>query len=264
MIGNSIVILHQINPCLDDFGKLYITSPQRYSPQGSWSSVADLLKVPDLTPSCERGQISWVKLTNWMKTIGWRASAPPSWRGKLNHRINIATNISGGTNPNSPTCSRAETSKLQTACEMAWCCGEKAVGNNEQWPDPVPQTAPRHSREEVGGNGIYQYLYQYGAKGFGVVTKYTPTPPVSRRQQEIKCLVQARRQLRKLWKKASEVEKEGISTLHPLTSEHGWHLSAEQRFYGKGGGTNKTQEHGSIKIPSSSWRPSSLRRKVEF
>ncbi|KAE8301041.1 hypothetical protein D5F01_LYC01192 [Larimichthys crocea] len=60
-------------------------------------------------------------------------------------------------------------------------------------------------------------IYQYGAERFGAlqskVAIQAPTPPVSRRQQEIKRLVQERRQLRKLWKKASEVEKEGISTL---------------------------------------------------
>ncbi|KAE8291485.1 hypothetical protein D5F01_LYC11093 [Larimichthys crocea] len=60
-------------------------------------------------------------------------------------------------------------------------------------------------------------IYQYGAKRFGAlqskVAIQAPTPPVSRRQQEIKRLVQERRQLSKLWKKASEVEKEGISTL---------------------------------------------------
>lgn len=60
-------------------------------------------------------------------------------------------------------------------------------------------------------------IYQYRAERFGVQeakgTKEVPTPPVSRRQQEIKRLVQERRQLRKQWKKASGVEKEGISAL---------------------------------------------------
>lgn len=50
-------------------------------------------------------------------------------------------------------------------------------------------------------------MYQYGAERFGVLqskgAKQAPTPPVSRRQQKIKCLVQEKRQLRKLWKKAT-------------------------------------------------------------
>lgn len=94
-------------------------------------------------------------------------------------------------------------------------------------------------------------IYQYGADHFGVLqsrgAKQAPTPPVSRRQQEIKHLVQERRQLRKLWRKASEVEKEGISI-----SRHVWHPSAEQRIHGNEGGTKNEQELGSIKIPSSS------------
>ncbi|KAK0145336.1 hypothetical protein N1851_015756 [Merluccius polli] len=60
-------------------------------------------------------------------------------------------------------------------------------------------------------------IYEYGAMRFGVqeakVRKGVPTPPVSRRQQEIKRLIQERRQLRKQWKKASEEEKEGIEAL---------------------------------------------------
>ncbi|KAL6468443.1 hypothetical protein MHYP_G00241200 [Metynnis hypsauchen] len=60
-------------------------------------------------------------------------------------------------------------------------------------------------------------IYEYGAEHFGVlqpkVARQAPSPPVSRRQQKIKCLVQELRQLRKLWKKAPEVEKEGINIL---------------------------------------------------
>ncbi|XP_031675479.1 uncharacterized protein LOC116369940, partial [Oncorhynchus kisutch] len=57
-------------------------------------------------------------------------------------------------------------------------------------------------------------IYEYGTERFGVEEakggRKVPTPPVSRRQQEIKRLVQERRQLKKQWKKASEVEKDGI------------------------------------------------------
>jgi hypothetical protein len=60
-------------------------------------------------------------------------------------------------------------------------------------------------------------IYEYGTERFGVEEakggRKVPTPPVSRRQQEIKRLVQERRQLKKQWKKASEVEKEGIEAL---------------------------------------------------
>lgn len=60
-------------------------------------------------------------------------------------------------------------------------------------------------------------IYEYGAERFGVqetkAVKNVLTPPVSRRQQEIKRLVQERRQLRKQWKKALEVEKDGIDAL---------------------------------------------------
>ncbi|KAL6460670.1 hypothetical protein MHYP_G00306360 [Metynnis hypsauchen] len=60
-------------------------------------------------------------------------------------------------------------------------------------------------------------IYEYGAEHFGVlqpkVARQAPSPPVSRRQQKIKCLVQELRQLRKLWKKAPEAEKEGINIL---------------------------------------------------
>lgn len=60
-------------------------------------------------------------------------------------------------------------------------------------------------------------IYQYGAERFGVQErkgrKDVPAAPVSRRQQEIKRLVLERRQLRKRWKKASGVEREGINAL---------------------------------------------------
>lgn len=47
----------------------------------------------------------------------------------------------------------------------------------------------------------------------GKSAKKPAIPPVSRRQREIKLLVQERRQLRKRWKKASGVEKQGINAL---------------------------------------------------
>lgn len=60
-------------------------------------------------------------------------------------------------------------------------------------------------------------VYQYGAERFrvhkGKGGKKVTSAPVSRRQQEIKRLIQERRQLRRQWKKASEVEKEGINVL---------------------------------------------------
>lgn len=60
-------------------------------------------------------------------------------------------------------------------------------------------------------------IYQYGAEPLGVQEgkggKKVPTAPVSSRQQEIKRLIQERRQLRRQWKKASGVEKEGINVL---------------------------------------------------
>lgn len=60
-------------------------------------------------------------------------------------------------------------------------------------------------------------IYNYGVERFGIQeprsAKRSTAPPVSRRQQQIMRLVQERRQLRKLWKKASGVDKEGLSTL---------------------------------------------------
>ncbi|XP_077060725.1 cadherin-like protein 26 [Siphateles boraxobius] len=60
-------------------------------------------------------------------------------------------------------------------------------------------------------------IYEYGVESFGVQEakggRKVPTPPVSRRQQELKRLVQERRQLKKQWKKGSVVEKGGIEAL---------------------------------------------------
>lgn len=60
-------------------------------------------------------------------------------------------------------------------------------------------------------------IYHYGMERFGVLEKNSrkqlPVVPTSRRLQEIRRLVQERRQLKRQWKKASEVEKEGINAL---------------------------------------------------
>lgn len=60
-------------------------------------------------------------------------------------------------------------------------------------------------------------IYNYGVERFGIQeprsAKQSTAPPVSRRPQQIMRLVQERRQLRKLWKKASGVEKKCLSTL---------------------------------------------------
>ncbi|CAM4720493.1 unnamed protein product [Leuciscus chuanchicus] len=58
-------------------------------------------------------------------------------------------------------------------------------------------------------------IYFYGAERFGTKEqrKETPTPPMSRRQQEIEHLIKERRDLRKRWKKSSPEEREGIDLL---------------------------------------------------
>ena len=59
-------------------------------------------------------------------------------------------------------------------------------------------------------------IYNYGAQHFGVggkKEKTLPTPKRSRRQQEIDCLIKDRRQLKKLWRKADDEEREGIEVL---------------------------------------------------
>ena len=59
-------------------------------------------------------------------------------------------------------------------------------------------------------------MYAYGADKFGVVERKQATPAIptkSRRQSEIDRLVKERRQLKKLWRKATEEEKEGINLL---------------------------------------------------
>ena len=59
-------------------------------------------------------------------------------------------------------------------------------------------------------------IYNYGADRFGTretKAKAAPIVNISRRQKEITQLIKERRQLRKSWKKASEVEKEGINFL---------------------------------------------------
>lgn len=60
-------------------------------------------------------------------------------------------------------------------------------------------------------------IYQYGVERFGVKEHKSrdqvPVVVTSRRQQEIKRLVQERRQLKKVWRKSTDVEKEGINAL---------------------------------------------------
>lgn len=102
--------------------------------------------------------------------------------------------------------------------------------------------------EEMGN-----IIYQYGTECFGVlqskVAKQAPIQPVSRRQQEIKRLVQKRRQLKKIWKKASEVEKEGLSTLQAdLKTRLASLRSADNLWIRR----RKKQEQGSTKTPSNS------------
>lgn len=60
-------------------------------------------------------------------------------------------------------------------------------------------------------------IYSYGAERFGIKAtgkhKASLTPPMSRRQKEIKLLVRERRELSKRWKKAPPEEKVGIDFL---------------------------------------------------
>ncbi|KAJ8352263.1 hypothetical protein SKAU_G00237390 [Synaphobranchus kaupii] len=60
-------------------------------------------------------------------------------------------------------------------------------------------------------------VYSYGKERFGVKEQVSkkdrPPPPKSRRLQEIQRLVKERRGLKKLWKKATEEERDGINLL---------------------------------------------------
>ena len=59
-------------------------------------------------------------------------------------------------------------------------------------------------------------IYSYGEERFGIREpgkKKTTSPPMSRRQREIKRLVKERRELRKQWKKSSVEERVGIDLL---------------------------------------------------
>ncbi|KAJ8359243.1 hypothetical protein SKAU_G00157680 [Synaphobranchus kaupii] len=76
--------------------------------------------------------------------------------------------------------------------------------------------------ERQGGSAVKklermgELIYSYGAECFGVVEKRKRTPPIptkSRRQQEIDRLIMEKRQLKKLWTKAPDEEKEGINLL---------------------------------------------------
>ncbi|KAK9524410.1 hypothetical protein VZT92_016806 [Zoarces viviparus] len=60
-------------------------------------------------------------------------------------------------------------------------------------------------------------IYNYGEERFGVnkvrSRKKVPAPAKSWRQQEMDKLVRERRQMKKLWKKASDTEREGLEQL---------------------------------------------------
>lgn len=113
-------------------------------------------------------------------------------------------------------------------------------------------------------------IYEYGAESFGVQEakggRKVPTPPVSRRQQEVKGLVQERKQLKKQWKKASEVEKEGIEALQAdIKTRLASLRRAENLRKRRRKKERKSKlELDSIKIPSSSLKVSSRRKKVEL
>lgn len=67
-----------------------------------------------------------------------------------------------------------------------------------------------HEKLERMGNVIFTY----GMERFGVVEGKQSTPTIhtkSRRQKEIDWLIKERHQLKKLWRKATEEEKEGIN-----------------------------------------------------
>lgn len=140
-------------------------------------------------------------------------------RGKLKYRTSGGSNINDGTHPNSPTC-RLPGYRLPVKWPGA---AEKKLWetvNNDLTLSLEQLRGTVEKKLEKMGN----IIYEYGAERFGVLeskaVKQAPTPPVSRRQQEIKCLVQEKRRLRRLWKKASELEKEGISTFQADIKTH--------------------------------------------
>ena len=69
------------------------------------------------------------------------------------------------------------------------------------------------NKMERMGDIIYQYAAWYFRIQDGKNAKKASVPPLSKRLNKIKFLVQEKRQLRKRWKKASGVKKEGINVL---------------------------------------------------
>lgn len=95
------------------------------------------------------------------------------------------------------------------------------AAEKREW-ETVNQDLANILRQQVGTaekklDNIGDLIYQYGVERFGVKErsshKETPAPVKSRRQQEMDRLVRERRQLRKQWRKASDIDREGLALL---------------------------------------------------
>ncbi len=100
---------------------------------------------------------------------------------------------------------------------MAQILPEKGAGNHRHRPRPSPgglRGGVERKLEKIG-----EIIYSYGTERFGLKRKDHSTQKElsahlkSRRQQEIDRLEKERRHLRRQWKKATEVEREGIEVV---------------------------------------------------
>lgn len=95
-------------------------------------------------------------------------------------------------------------------------------------------------------------IYFYGAERFGIKEhrNETPTPPKSRRQQEIEHLIKEKRNLRKRWKKSSPEERKGIDLLQAELKGRLGRLRRAENFQTQRRKKEKTRTSCSTRIPS--------------
>ena len=111
--------------------------------------------------------------------------------------------------------SREEDGRKKTSNPVAQIQSEYRVGDYQLRPCPLATRTEGICRKKLEKMGAI--IYSYEAEKFGVKTqmqqKGPATQPKSRRQCEIDRLVKKRRQLRKQWRKVTEMERVGLDAL---------------------------------------------------